>query len=130
MTARMARWSPAPRDRRCSPAPAHGRVLGLRPEDVTVDTASGRGRFHVTVTAVEYLGAEALVTCAIGERSILARTRGGGAPPVGATVGLVWDTSAGHVFDAASGQRLALESGAGSRLPDHHISAHQGSTCA
>jgi sn-glycerol 3-phosphate transport system ATP-binding protein len=110
--------------------PGHGRVLGLRPEDVTVDTASGRGRFHVTVTAVEYLGAEALVTCAIGERSILARTRGGGAPPVGATVGLVWETSAGHVFDAASGQRLALESGAGSRLPDHHITAHQGSICA
>jgi sn-glycerol 3-phosphate transport system ATP-binding protein len=107
-----------------------GRVLGLRPEDVTVDTASGRARFHVTVTAVEYLGAEALVTCMIGERSILARTRGGGAPPVGATVGLVWDASAGHVFDAASGARLTIETGARSRLPEHHTIANQGSICA
>ena len=107
-----------------------GRVLGLRPEDVTVETANGRARFHVTVTAVEYLGAEALVTCMIGARSVLARTRGGGAPPVGATVGLVWDASAGHVFDAASGARLAIETGARSRWPDHHTTANQGSTFA
>jgi sn-glycerol 3-phosphate transport system ATP-binding protein len=112
------------------PAPGRGRVLGLRPEDVTVDTVTGRGRFHVTVTAVEYLGAEALVTCMIGERSILARTRGDGAPPVGATVGLVWDNSAGHVFDAASGARLAVGTGAGSQLPQFQTIANQGSTCA
>lgn len=107
-----------------------GRVLGLRPEDVTVDTVNGRGRFHVTVTAVEYLGAEALVTCMIGERPILARTRGGCAPPVGARVGLVWDASAAHVFDAASGSRLAIETGTGSLLPDFHPTANQGSICA
>ena len=107
-----------------------GRVLGLRPEDVTVDSAGAPARFHVTVTAVEYLGAEALVTCLIGERSILARTRGDGAPPVGATVGLVWDASAGHVFDAASGARLTIETGARSWLPEHHTPANQGSICA
>jgi len=111
-------------------ASGRGRLLGLRPEDVTVDSVNGRGRFHVTVTAVEYLGAEALVTCMIGERSILARTRGDDTPPVGATVGLFWDASAGHVFDAASGARLAVETGAGSRLPDLHVTANQGSTCA
>ena len=82
-----------------------------------MDSASGPGRIHATVTAVEYLGAEALVTCMIGARSILARTRGDGAPPVGATVGLVWEASAGHVFDAASGRRLAIETGAGSLSP-------------
>jgi sn-glycerol 3-phosphate transport system ATP-binding protein len=110
--------------------PGRGRVLGLRPEDVTVDSANARARFHVTVTAVEYLGAEALVTCVIGERSILARTRGDGAPPVGATAGLVWDASAGHVFDAASGARLTIETGARSRLPERHTPANQGSICA
>jgi sn-glycerol 3-phosphate transport system ATP-binding protein len=104
-----------------------GRVLGLRPEDVTVDTANGHGRFHVTVTAVEYLGAEALVTCMIGERSILARTRGDGAPPIGARVGLAWDNSAGHVFDVASGERLAVETGTGSLSPQLHTIANQGS---
>jgi sn-glycerol 3-phosphate transport system ATP-binding protein len=99
-------------------------VLGLRPEDVTVDTINAHGRFHVTVTAVEYLGAEALVTCMIGERSMLARTRGDGAPPVGARVGLVWDAAAGHVFDAASGRRVAVETGAETRLPHLHTTAN------
>lgn len=107
-----------------------GRVLGLRPEDVTVDIAKLKGQFHATVTAVEYLGAEAFVSCMIGERSMQARTRGGSAPPVGATVGLVWDASAAHVFDAASGARIAIETDAGSRSPRRHIIANQGSTCA
>jgi len=111
-------------------ASGRGRMLGLRPEDVTVDTGTGRGRFHATVTAVEYLGAEALVTCMIGERSILARTRGDGAPSVGATVGLIWEASAEHVFDAVSGERVAIETGAGSRLPQLQTTANQGSTFA
>ena len=104
-------------------ASGRGRVLGLRPEDVAVDSGNGRGRFHATVTAVEYLGAEALVTCSFTERAILARTRGDAAPPVGATVGLAWDASAGHVFDAASGARLTLDTGAGSRPPQLHTIA-------
>jgi sn-glycerol 3-phosphate transport system ATP-binding protein len=111
-------------------ASGRGRVLGLRPEDVAVDSANAAGRFHAGVTAVEYLGAEALVTCRLGERSILARTRGDAAPPVGTTVGLDWEVSAGHVFDAASGERLALETGAASRSPQLHAIANQGSTRA
>jgi sn-glycerol 3-phosphate transport system ATP-binding protein len=110
-------------------ATGRGRVLGLRPEDITVDSATARTRFHVTVTAVEYLGAEALITCMIGERPIVARTRGDAAPPIGATVGLVWDTSAGHVFDAASGVRLAIEPGA-SASPQLQAISNRGSTSA
>jgi len=86
--------------------PGRGRILGLRPEDVAIAGKSGAGGFHARVTAVEYLGAEALVTCTIGERTILARTRGGVAPPLGATVGLSWDRAAAHVFDSASGRRI------------------------
>jgi sn-glycerol 3-phosphate transport system ATP-binding protein len=82
-----------------------GCVLGLRPEDVAID-ASGQGRLRAQATSVEYLGGEALVTCAVGEKSLLARTRGP-APAVGATVGLAWDDSAAHLFDAASGRRIA-----------------------
>jgi sn-glycerol 3-phosphate transport system ATP-binding protein len=103
-----------------------GRILGLRPEDVTVESPGGAGQFHSTVTAVEYLGAEALVTCMIGQRPILARTRGGSAPSPGDAVGLVWDASAGHVFDAASGARLAIEAGAGSPKPRLNIITNQG----
>jgi sn-glycerol 3-phosphate transport system ATP-binding protein len=103
-----------------------GRVLGLRPEDVTVDNVTSRGRLHATVTAIEYLGAEAVVTCAAGQRQLFARTRGDGAPPVGTRVTLGWDSSAGHIFDAASGQRLTIDTGAGSRAPQLHTFANQG----
>lgn len=86
-----------------------GYILGLRPEDVVVDTASRRSLLHADVTAVEYLGSEALVTCSIGDRTILARTRGDDVPPVGTTVGLTWEATALHVFDASSGVRVAIK---------------------
>ncbi len=85
-----------------------GRVLGLRPEDVIVDSAGGPAAIHAAVTAVEYLGGEALITCRIGERSILARVRGKTVPEIGASVGLNWQPDAGHVFDAESGHRIAV----------------------
>ena len=93
-----------------------GRVLGLRAEDIAVDADPARG-IHATVTAVEYLGAEALVTCRIGERPVLARTRGAGAPAVGAKVGLHWEPSAAHVFDASSGKRLVIDHGEATTSP-------------
>jgi sn-glycerol 3-phosphate transport system ATP-binding protein len=111
-------------------APGRGRVLGLRPEDVAVDSANAGGRFHATVTALEYLGAEALVSCRIGERSMLARTRGDCAPPVGAEVSLAWDNSAGHFFDAASGARLDIGAGSQSAQRRTTININQGSTFA
>jgi sn-glycerol 3-phosphate transport system ATP-binding protein len=47
------------------PAHGRGRVLGLRPEDITLD-GERPGQLHGRVTAVEYLGADALVTCMVG----------------------------------------------------------------
>ena len=88
-----------------------GRVLGLRAEDIVVSGDVAHG-VHATVTSVEYLGAEALVTCTLGERLVLTRTRGAGAPAVGARVALNWEPSAAHVFDASSGNRLAIDHGA------------------
>jgi sn-glycerol 3-phosphate transport system ATP-binding protein len=107
-------------------ASGRGRVLGLRPEDVTVDTAAGHGRFRAGVTAVEYLGAEALVTCMVAGRSIIARTRGDGAPAIGAEVGLVWDEAAGHVFDAKTGERLTLAPIDAVASPQLQMIANQG----
>jgi sn-glycerol 3-phosphate transport system ATP-binding protein len=107
--------------------PGKGRVLGLRPEDIAVDGANKSGLFHATVTAVEYLGAEALVTCALGDRSILARTRGAAAPAIGAQVSLSWLPSAAHVFDAASGKRLTIDSHAATPTPRLHTLHYQGS---
>jgi sn-glycerol 3-phosphate transport system ATP-binding protein len=84
-------------------------VLGLRPEDVTVDGGASAARIHARVTAVEYLGADALVTCVFGGQVMLAQTRGHLAPAVGAGVALGWDEAAAHVFDKASGKRLMLQ---------------------
>jgi sn-glycerol 3-phosphate transport system ATP-binding protein len=106
--------------------PGRGRVLGLRPEDVAVDRANGRAAFHATVTAVEYLGAEALVSCNLGDRAIQARTRGDGAPPIGTAVGLSWDAAASHVFDAASGKRLNLDACTAALSPQLHSVTNQG----
>ena len=83
-----------------------GRVLGLRPEDITLD-GDRPGQLHGRVRAVEYLGADALVTCMVGDRPIVARTRGVFAPQSGVAVSLRWDVSAMHVFDAADGRRVA-----------------------
>ena len=83
-------------------------VLGLRPEDVAIEIA-GAGKIHARVTAVEYLGADALITCAFGSQVMLAQTRGHLAPAVGAGVALGWDEAAAHVFDKAGGKRLALQ---------------------
>lgn len=105
-----------------------GRVLGLRPEDVIVESSRESLRFYTRVTAVEYLGSEALVSCVIGDRTILARTRGSAAPMAGTTVSLAWDTSASHVFDAASGKRLTI--GTETPSPLIQTSVHQGSICA
>jgi sn-glycerol 3-phosphate transport system ATP-binding protein len=107
-------------------ASGRGRVLGLRPEDVTVDTAANRARFRSAVTAVEYLGGEALVTCVIAGRPIVARTRGDAALAVGTEVGLAWDEAAGHVFDANTGQRLALATFDAAASVQRHAIANQG----
>jgi sn-glycerol 3-phosphate transport system ATP-binding protein len=107
-------------------APGRGYILGLRPEDVTVYTEDGRGRIHASVMAVEYLGSEALVTCTIGDRTILARTRGDNTPPIGAIVGLAWDAAASHLFDAETGTRVAVDTGADAPSTRLHQTAHQG----
>ena len=99
-----------------------GRVLGLRPEDVTVDSAHGGAHLHAAVTAVEYLGGEALITCMAGGKPILARVRGKDVPDVGASVGLSWQPSAAHIFDAHTGNRVAAALSTDERPKLHAIS--------
>ncbi|MEX6507114.1 ABC transporter ATP-binding protein [Jiella sp. M17.18] len=88
--------------------PGRGLVLGLRPEDVALAPAGSLqpGGPKAETVSVEYLGADALVTCRLGGREIVARVRGAEAPHPGETVALGWDRTAMHLFDAASGRRL------------------------
>jgi sn-glycerol 3-phosphate transport system ATP-binding protein len=99
-----------------SPMRGRGRVLGLRPEDITLD-GDRPGQLHGRVAAVEYLGADALVTCMVADRPIVVRTKGGFAPQSGAVVSLRWDVSAMHVFDAADGRRVATSDTVHSSVP-------------
>jgi sn-glycerol 3-phosphate transport system ATP-binding protein len=93
-----------------------GRVLGLRPEDISLN-GDQPGQLHGRVTAVEYLGADALVTCMVGDRPIVVRSRGAFAPARGAAVNLRWDVSAMHVFDSADGRRVATSNAVPPSVP-------------
>jgi sn-glycerol 3-phosphate transport system ATP-binding protein len=87
------------------PTHGHGRVLGLRPEDISLD-GDQPAQLHGRVTGVEYLGADALVTCMVGDHPVVVRSKGAFAPQR-AAVSLSWDASAVHLFDAADGRRVA-----------------------
>jgi sn-glycerol 3-phosphate transport system ATP-binding protein len=82
--------------------PGDGRLLGLRPEDVRVDEAGVTAR----VLDGEYLGADTILKCVIGEEALAVRAPGRVRVGPGATVGLAWTPGAVHLFDAASGRRI------------------------
>jgi sn-glycerol 3-phosphate transport system ATP-binding protein len=92
--------------------PGRGLVLGLRPEDVEVFGGSVDGQadhmFGMTadVEEIEYLGADALVTCRLDDHRLTTRTRGVAAPSIGDRIRIGWRESAVHIFDAESGWRL------------------------
>ena len=78
--------------------------LGLRPEDVRVTDREG---LQAEVLTVEYLGADELVECRIGEERLVVRLQHRSAGAVGATVRLAWDPAHTHLFDNRTGRRLA-----------------------
>jgi sn-glycerol 3-phosphate transport system ATP-binding protein len=113
--------------------PGRGLVLGLRPEDIEVAGRSGASdglTDHVTSTTVEveeieYLGADALVTCRLGDHRLTARTRGVAAPSIGDRIRIGWHESAMHIFDAESGWRLDTTGERGRRVPHFNKESHK-----
>jgi sn-glycerol 3-phosphate transport system ATP-binding protein len=90
-----------------SPGKGQGLRLGVRPEDVTL--ASGPG-LAARVIAVEYLGADSILTCAAGGQTLAVRAPGHVERPTGAPVTLTWKPTATHLFDALSGARCSTTS--------------------
>jgi ABC-type sugar transport system ATPase subunit len=94
------------------PAPLAGgpaaQVWGVRPEQCRLQAADGAG-LPVTVTAVEYLGAECLVQCAVhaAPPRLVVRVAPHEAPSRGIAATLAWDAQALHAFDARTGLRLS-----------------------
>jgi sn-glycerol 3-phosphate transport system ATP-binding protein len=82
---------------------APGRLIGVRPEDVRVGDVGLPAR----VTTVEYLGPDTIVTCAVGGDVVAARVPGRLELAEDKATHLTWAPSAQHVFDPASGARLA-----------------------
>ena len=65
--------SPAPRDRRWRRADCAGSTLGVRPEHIGLALERGVAR---AVAAIEYLGADSLVTCRLGSTTLAVRVPG------------------------------------------------------
>ena len=87
------------------PAECAGGMLGVRPEHIAVEM--GRG-VPAVVQAVEYLGADSLLTCRIGTAAVAVRVAGSTGLAAGAPARLVWATGAQHVFDR-DGRRVAAD---------------------
>jgi sn-glycerol 3-phosphate transport system ATP-binding protein len=82
-----------------------GLLLGIRPEDIHLDERASGDGVGATVKSVEYLGADSIVTCAVGSQTLAVRAPGRVALSPGAPVRLSWSPDATHVFDAQSGSR-------------------------
>ena len=83
-----------------------GGMLGVRPEHVTL---ARDGAFTARVESVEYLGADSLLLCRIGEQILTARVTGRVGVSSGDSARLGWARGASHFFDATTGIRLATE---------------------
>ncbi len=80
-----------------------GLALGVRAEEI----ALGEGAdLPAQVTAVEYLGADSIVSGMVGDAVIALRAAGAVRLRPGDWVRLAWPASAQHLFDAETGLRL------------------------
>jgi sn-glycerol 3-phosphate transport system ATP-binding protein len=78
-----------------APADCIGLTLGVRPEHITV--AFERG-VRAEVAAVEYLGADSLLTCRLGSVTLAVRVAGATGLAKGDAAWLAWPTGAQHFF--------------------------------
>jgi sn-glycerol 3-phosphate transport system ATP-binding protein len=77
----------------------------VRPEHVRLAAADEPGALAAVLQTVEYLGADSILTGAVGAQTIAARMAGRLALAPGATVYLAWPRDAVHLFDAETGRR-------------------------
>lgn len=78
-------------------------ILGIRPEDVQLDSAG----IPALVDSLEYLGADQVVRCRVGEETVSIRLAGGAQVAVGARIGLKFPASAIRIFDPESLRAVA-----------------------
>jgi len=86
-----------------APADCAGLTLGIRPEHVVLGFQRG---VRAQVAALEYLGADSLVSCRLGSTSIAARVAGNAGLSPGDSTWLSWAPGAQHLFEI-DGRRRA-----------------------
>jgi sn-glycerol 3-phosphate transport system ATP-binding protein len=84
---------------------AEGMLVGIRPEAIQLALGAGAPGLSARATAVEYLGADSIVTCLAGSESLAVRAPGRVDLEPGTDVRLRWPGGALHVFDEATGRR-------------------------
>ena len=84
--------------------PGQGLLFGVRPEHMRL---TDRGGVAATVTTSEYLGADTVVLCRIGDQALSLRVPGHARTAPGSVVHLTWDIGSTHLFDAETGARRA-----------------------
>jgi len=80
-----------------------GLVVGVRPESLHLTTGHG---IEAEVVASEYLGADTVITCRLGDESLTLRAPGQLIHAVGTKLHVAAEPTALHVFDVADGKRL------------------------
>jgi len=93
-----------------APAECAGLTLGVRPEHIALGFERGA---RAEVAAIEYLGADSLVTCRLGAATLAVRVAGSVGLARGDATWLTWAPAAQHIFERSgerrttSGQQLA-----------------------
>lgn len=99
----MGTCSPAALSPRLGGAALQGLTLGIRPEALHL---AEYGPIAATVAHVEYLGADAMIECRIGDDVLLCRAPGQTRLLPGAAITLAAAAADLHVFDTQTGRRI------------------------
>jgi sn-glycerol 3-phosphate transport system ATP-binding protein len=83
-----------------------GATLGVRPEHVVLGREDGVAG---SVDSVEYLGADSLLACHVGDQPLTVRVSGRTGLQHGDKVRLGWASAAAHFFDGATQMRREVE---------------------
>ena len=80
-------------------------AVGIRPEDIELQGADAAVGIPSSIASIEYLGADSVIACTLGNSSIAVRAKGKLHAAVGDIVRLHWDVASAHGFDTAGGAR-------------------------
>ncbi len=86
----------------------NGRVLGVRPEDITLSDGDSKGLL-VELSAADYLGADTILNAPVGNQKIQIRVPGRFKLGAKNQVRLNWSQEDVHVFDKTTGNKIDNE---------------------